>query len=105
MTDTLESLRSENAWLHSTIRSLHDQIECGGCAAAHDGERTYECRIDTKCGLCKLRNRAETAELLLETTAPTEDEFQELARLIWSYRASYDREFIWLSRAREVWGY
>jgi chromosome segregation ATPase len=44
------------------LRALRDQVETGGCAAAHAGETTYECRPEQTCGLCRLRQRAERAE-------------------------------------------
>jgi len=44
------------------VAALRDQIERGGCAAAHAGETTYECDAAKPCGLCRLRGRAEAAE-------------------------------------------
>lgn len=42
--------------------ALRWQIEHQGCAVSREGETTYECRVDSLCGLCRLRGRAERAE-------------------------------------------
>ena len=42
--------------------ALEWQIEHEGCAVSHKHERTYECRVEHPCGLCRLRNRASAAQ-------------------------------------------
>lgn len=70
----------EQSWLLTERARLLDQIETGGCAAAHIGERTYECRVDTMCGLCRLRQRAERAE---EALANVLDVLANVAGNVW----------------------
>jgi hypothetical protein len=45
--------------------ALRDQIEAGGCAAAHIGERTLECDATRPCGLCRLRGERDEARAKL----------------------------------------
>lgn len=73
--------------------ALRDQIDRGGCAAAHEGETTYECRADALCGLCRLRHRAEKAErerdeLLAKgrATAEQRDQLEDMARCLTAER-------------------
>lgn len=57
-----EVAEPERDQFQKRVHALEDQIEHAGCSAAHEGERTYECRIEAPCGLCRLRARAEAAE-------------------------------------------
>lgn len=57
-----EVAEPERDQFQKRVHALEDQIEHAGCSAAHEGERTYECRIEAPCGLCRLRTRAEAAE-------------------------------------------
>lgn len=48
-------LAKEVESLERKLAALYDQIENEGCVASHLGERTYQCRADKPCGLCRLR--------------------------------------------------
>lgn len=52
--------RAEKA--ERALAALRDQVAVAGCAASALGERTYNCRHDNLCGLCRLRHRAENAK-------------------------------------------